>query len=160
MSAPRRNRRAVGYTPLGLLRRLWLLATGRQSIVAGECLQCGNCCREINLSRKNHWIRSEADFRRLAAEHPEYGRFKHIGYTVTGLMKFQCEFITAEGFCGDYENRPDICRDYPERDLYFMGGELTDLCGYSFRIVPSFRRMLKREMKHGIGYIPADSQED
>ncbi len=71
-------------------------------------------------------------------------------------MKFRCEFISEEGFCADYDNRPDICRDYPESDLYFMGGELTAYCGFRFDIVPSFKRFLKREIKRRDAYSPPD----
>jgi uncharacterized protein len=139
------------FTFLGLLRWIKLRLTGKQVIVAGECIQCGVCCRGLNLSRKSHWIRSEAEFERLAAALPEYRRFRHIGRTLTGLMKFDCECISKEGFCSDYENRPDFCSSYPEPDLYFMGGEIPPYCGFEFRIVPSFRRILNREMKNATG---------
>ena len=137
------------YTLVGILRLLWLRATGRQVAVTGECLQCGRCCREINLYKKNRWIRSESEFTRLTAARTEFARFRHTGYTLTGLMKFACEHVNEAGLCGDYENRPDFCRSYPETCLYFMGGELKEHCGYRFEVAPSFGRMLRRELKRG-----------
>jgi uncharacterized protein len=138
---------ATRFTFVGLLRWLRLCATGKQVIIEGHCIQCGVCCRELNLSRKSHWIRSKAEFARLAADLPEYKRFRHIGYSLTGLMKFDCECLSKEGYCSDYENRPDFCASYPEPDLYFMGGEIPPLCGFRFSIVPSFGRILSREIK-------------
>ncbi|MFA6450179.1 MAG: YkgJ family cysteine cluster protein [bacterium] len=135
------------FTFFGLLRWLWLRASRKEVIVEGFCLQCGVCCRGLNLSRKSHWIRSKAEFARLAAELPEYKRFIHNGNTLTGLMKFDCNCLSKEGYCADYEGRPDFCRAYPEADLYFMGGEIPPYCGFKFAVVPSFGNMLRREMK-------------
>ena len=147
------------FTFFGLLRWLRLRFTGKQVIVAGHCFQCGVCCTDLNLSRKSHWIRSKAEFDRLSEKMPEYRRFKHIGYSLTGLMKFHCDCLTKEGYCGDYEGRPDFCRDYPEPDLYFMGGDISPHCGYSFQIIPSFGRILNREMKRGPGDRPDEHRE-
>jgi uncharacterized protein len=146
--SPRKRILIPRFTFHGMLRWLYLRATHKQVIVEGNCLQCGVCCRDLNLSRKSHWIRSKAEFSRLSAELPEeYERFRHIGYTLTGLMKFDCKHLSKEGYCSDYENRPALCRLYPEADLYFMGGDIQPFCGFSFKIVPSFGRMLKKEMK-------------
>lgn len=156
----RENAFIPGFTIIGLFRWIYLRATHRQVIVEGRCLQCGVCCRELNLSRKSYWIRRKSDFEKLRAEYPGYERFRHIGYSMTGLMKFDCEYLTKEGYCSDHENRPDLCRSYPEPDLYFMGGEIQPYCGYSFKIVPSFGRMLDQEMKSAADKPPETPEEE
>jgi len=133
------------YTFLGLFKWLWLKIRGHRIVVCGNCKICGLCCRDLNLTNGDHWIRSKDEFKLLVEKKPEYSRFIHTGYTPGGIMVFSCECIGSDGLCGDYENRPDFCRTYPETDLYFMGGELPDHCGFSFKVMPSFDRILERE---------------
>ncbi len=137
------------YTLTGFFKWLWLRVTGRQVVVAGECLQCGRCCSRLNLTWKDHWIRKEKDFEEMLAEYPEYERFEHIGNTPAGIMIFSCDRLTDDGLCGDNDNpdRPAFCGSYPDHDLCFMGGELLDHCGYRFETAPSFRKMLKKELE-------------
>jgi hypothetical protein len=130
----------------GIFRWLRLAAARRRVFVSGECLTCGSCCGNLSLSRGSRWLRSEAEFKRLSKERPEYARFRIIGMSATGLLKFSCDCATNEGLCGDYENRPDFCRTYPDEDLYFMGGELPAHCGFRFETVPAFDKILKKEL--------------
>jgi len=149
--------RLVKFTPSGLLKWLKLKITGRELIVAGECRMCGRCCRHLNLSYKDRWIRKESDFDQLVEKYPEYDRFHITGKTPAGLLIFRCDRVTDEGRCGDHAGRPDICRDYPEPDLPFSGGELLDHCGYYFKAVPSFKKQLDKAHKSPVG-DPADAE--
>lgn len=135
------------YTFPGFLKWLWFRARGLRVVVTGECLQCGRCCHRLNLTRYDHWIRSEKEFDRMVGENPDYGHFKREGSTATGLLVFRCGKVLEDGACGDYENRPSFCRTFPEPDLYFMGAELIEGCGYRFEVVPSFGKMLGRELR-------------
>jgi uncharacterized protein len=136
------------YTFIGFIKWLWLGLRGRRVIAAGECLLCGRCCHRVNLTGENdRWISSSREFKRQAARRPDYARFRLEGATITGLMTFCCECAREDGACGDYENRPDFCRVFPEPELFFMGAELLDGCGYRFEVVPSFKRMLERQIK-------------
>ena len=137
----------IGYTPGGLALWLKLRATGKELQVAGACLRCGLCCRQLNLSYRDRWLRRIPDFHRMLEDHPEYSRFHITGKTGGGLLLFECEHITPEGLCGDHDGRPDICRNYPEKDLLFSGGELLPYCGYRFVEAPSFRKMLEKAAK-------------
>ena len=132
------------FTPKGLMKWLRLKLTGREMVVGGSCLMCGRCCRRLNLSYGDRWIRSEKDFNSLVEDFPEYKRFHIVDETPAGLLVFECDMLTQEGLCGDHDGRPDICREYPEPDLPFTGGELLDHCGYSFKEVPSFKKHLEK----------------
>ncbi|HOC93430.1 MAG TPA: YkgJ family cysteine cluster protein [bacterium] len=132
------------YSFLGLARWLWLRLLGKEIIVSGECDMCGGCCRALNLSEKGRWVRTEEEFRGLVEKYPEYARFKHCGFTTLGLMTFECSMLGPDNLCADHDNRPELCRVYPETDLYFMCGALPRSCGYEYKAAPSFRRALRR----------------
>ncbi len=148
--------KVLRYTPAGLAKWLWHKARGREVVVAGQCDMCGRCCLHLNLSYGDRWIRKEKDFRAMLKDYPDYDRFELIGKTDGGLLIFKCSMITEDGKCGDHENRPDICREYPDPDLLYSGGELLDHCGYSFKVVPSFKRVMQAAQKtsrNGNGHI-------
>ena len=155
MSGRERSHNVISrYTFVGFLKWLWLRATGRQVVVTGECLMCGRCCHLLNLSHSDKWIRSEREFRELVEEHPEYARFRHVGYTLSGIMTFECDYVSEDGLCGDYEDRPEFCRTYPEIELCFMGAGLPEHCGYQFEVSPSFQKLLKRSKANYKGNVP------
>jgi Fe-S-cluster containining protein len=39
-----------------------------------------------------------------------------VGVTDSGLQRFDCQAQAADGRCGVYANRPDVCRSYDCRD--------------------------------------------
>lgn len=136
--------KVLKYTPSGFLKWLLHTLTGREVAVGGRCLMCGRCCKHLNLSYGDHWVRKEKDFLAMLKDYPEYDRFELIGETDSGLLIFQCNVLGEDGRCGDHENRPDICREYPDPDLYYTGGELLEHCGYCFKVVPSFKRVFEK----------------
>lgn len=139
------------YTLLGVIRWVRLTLARKRVYVAGEYLKCGRCCLNLNLSKGSTWLRTRKMFERLRAERPEYNRFHIIKESGgTDLLWFRCDCATEEGLCGDYENRPDFCRTYPDEDLYYMGGELPAHCGFRFEIVPAFDKMLKKEFARAL----------
>lgn len=137
------------YTPGGMLRWLRMKAQGREMAVMGACMMCGRCCRQLNLSYKDKWLRKEKEFERLFLTHEEFMRFRVTGRTAEGLLIFECDKITEEGLCGDHEGRPALCREYPLPELVFTGGELLDHCGYELRETPSFKKALSKAEKSG-----------
>lgn len=137
------------YTPAGVLKWLRLKILGREIVIEGECLCCGRCCRRLNLSYRDRWLRDEKDFEEMFLQHEEYMRFRVTERTDDGLLVFECDKISEEGLCMDHENRPDLCREYPLPELPFTGAELLDHCGYSFAERPSFRKALAKAKKAG-----------
>lgn len=135
------------YTPQGILKWIRLKILGREIVVEGACLQCGRCCRRLNLSYRDRWLRDEKDFEEMFLAHEEYTRFRITDRTDDGLLVFECDKISEHGLCLDHENRPALCSEYPLTELVFTGAELLDHCGYRFVEAPSFRKALVRAKK-------------
>ncbi|MGE4553548.1 MAG: YkgJ family cysteine cluster protein [Desulfovibrionaceae bacterium] len=111
--------------------------------VAGECRQCGYCCREIRIWADGGWIASRRALRRLLRSEPEYARLEVVGRDPAGRLIFTCSWLTEDGRCRDHEHRLDLCRSHPGPGLYFAGVELSPLCGYRM-VVPRLRDLWRR----------------
>jgi uncharacterized protein len=148
-------RQLLRFTPSGIMKWLAVAAHGKQMAISGECLMCGNCCRRICLTGGNFWIRSEKEYRKCLKKYPEYEWFRPLGRSWPGVLVFECTKLGEDGLCGDYENRPGFCREYPHTDIFFMGAELPEKCGYKFVVVPDFKKMLHHE-----SVKPTDRQFD
>jgi Fe-S-cluster containining protein len=131
----------------GLVRYLNYKWFGRDIILTGQCRRCGACCRNLVLDIHGEWVRSEEDFFALKEENPDYARFRITGRGKDGLLRFTCDRLTEDGCCRDHENRLPICRNYPERDMFFMNGDLLPGCGYELHQDVPFERVLCRKMK-------------
>jgi Fe-S-cluster containining protein len=59
-------------------------------------------------------------------------------------FKTPCRLITKDYKCGDYKNRPKICRDYPEADELCEGETALPSCKELFKNVKDFEKYLKR----------------
>lgn len=140
------------YSILGWFRVVRLKLTGKRVVVTGSCNLCGRCCRRVSLEAGGRWLRSEAEFRRLVKIYPEYWRFTVTGRDSQGFLLFTCSWYDeASGVCRDHDHRLEICRGYPDIDLYFTGGEIHDGCGYRFSEVVPFEKILNQELEaqHG-----------
>ena len=126
--------------------------SGKKVVVTGSCNLCGRCCRRVSLEAGGRWLRSEAEFNRLLTIYPEYRRFSLTGRDSQGFLLFTCSWYDEpSGVCRDHDNRLEICRSYPDIDLYFTGGEIHGGCGYQFSEVVPFEKILNRELdaQHG-----------
>ncbi len=130
----------------GFFYLLLLKVRGKEIITCGSCRACGRCCRRISLHDGHQWLRRKEDFVRLLEVQPEYGRFSIVETDKQGFLVFSCSLITPSGLCGDYENRLPLCRNFPEKSLPFCGGSLPSGCGYSFREVTPFAKVLQKEL--------------
>lgn len=79
-----------------------------------NCLECGGkCCHFFGLSAPKS---GNKDYERYLELHGvrivDSVRFGRIS-----IMPLKCRNLTPEGRCGDYENRPQVCRDFDERTL-------------------------------------------
>lgn len=106
----------------------------------GYCCKCGDCCRYILCVEPY----TELGFKLMKLFNPSYRRFKIIGRDKYDNLVLACSLIREDGLCPDYENRPDICRNYPNPDKIYSGGTLYKRCTY--RLVPekSFAEHLDR----------------
>jgi hypothetical protein len=132
------------FTLSGLIRYIKLKLLGRDIIISGSCLQCGRCCRKLCLEIKGRWATSENKFYNLVKNNPDYERFKIIGRDEQGFLEFACTWLQEDGSCHDHDNRLRICRDFPEKDMFFMNGILPEGCGYSVHEAVPFDKILKK----------------
>lgn len=128
--------------------RFIILKMQRKSIsVVGQCSLCGKCCRKISLEVRGGWIRTEKQFFGIVRDYPEYARFVIDGKDGQGFLQFSCNWCTDEGVCRDHSNRLSICRNFPDISLYFCGGEVPMGCGYTFKKIVPFSKILDSEIK-------------
>lgn len=135
------------FSLLGFLRFLRLQLMGKTVLVTGHCTNCGKCCRSISLEHSEGWLRDEKKFAAITVDYPEYKRFEIIGKDSQGFLLFRCSWLTTEGLCRDHEKRLPLCRNFPEKSLFFCGGSLPSGCGYSLSEVVPFEKELKKAMK-------------
>jgi len=106
----------------------------------GYCCKCGDCCRFLYsagpMSRLMFWF--------IKLFHPQYRRFKVIGKDENGLI-LACTLIKEDGLCPDYENRPDVCSEFPNPDRVYSGGRLYKRCTYKLVPEKSFGDFLSVE---------------
>ena len=130
-----------------LLNLLFMKLSGREMIKTGKCNCCGACCRNINLKIEGDWLKSERAFRKIAESMPEYKRFMITGVDEHGYLTFRCSCQQEDLMCGDYENRPDICRAFPEKSLVLCGGSVPETCGFTIKVGVPFAKRLEQAVK-------------
>jgi Fe-S-cluster containining protein len=95
------------------------------------CPKPGACCTDfsLNIGRlpKDDWQTAAA--RKMRAHNLPFIplRLAITGQETDGqpaefdgrvMIRFTCPLVTPEGRCGDYENRPQLCRTYqPKQDM-------------------------------------------
>jgi len=109
--------------------------------IEGECTMCGDCCRYM-LSMDTY---TEEEFNFLTKFYPKYRRFKVIGKDSSGNLILACKLIDETNKCPDYENRLEMCKDYPNPKKIRAGGNLYKRCTY--RLIPekSFKSYLQED---------------
>ncbi|MBE0583566.1 MAG: YkgJ family cysteine cluster protein [Desulfofustis sp.] len=123
---------------------------GRDLIRTGSCRCCGCCCQLINLRVGGRWLTSSAQFDRVVQDHPQYRQFVVNGVDHQGLLQLSCTLLRDDGRCGDYENRPALCRSFPTKSLVLCGGVLPPSCGYVITsAVPFAKRLQTAQRRHG-----------
>lgn len=110
-----------------------------------KCVGCATCCRlacsEFSYEELKHKASNGDNFAKQFVSifipyedeniarkiYPEY--FELLADKLDGekVYFYHCPKLTAENRCSDYENRPGICRDFPDNPLSL----LPAACGYS-----------------------------
>jgi Fe-S-cluster containining protein len=116
----------------------------KSPLLIGECNQCGDCCRQLTLSTADGLIRSEEAFRQLLAKRPEYRifRIEHQD-PLDKVIYFKCTRLGADNRCQAYEQRPRICRIYPNARMFDHGARLPSSCGYRLAPQSEFEAILQ-----------------
>lgn len=119
----------------------------RKYYKAGQCLGCGNCCKKIYVKTHNHVVQEEKEFEKLKLLHRFYTYLKIVDKDDTGLV-FECSNLDNKtNLCKIHKKRPGICRRYPQEELFTMGGELSEGCGYKMAPIISFSEVLEQKIK-------------
>jgi len=135
---------------ISLYVRKWIAKKqGKSYIRVGKCNKCGFCCTMLTLCIEGKPITKEEEFEHLKEVFPEYTRFYIIGRDEDGHLLFTCKYLTEDFKCGDYKNRPQICREYPDQQLLTKGGILVSKCGYKFIPVENFEDILAKTIDRG-----------
>ena len=118
----------------------------RQYYRKGNCLGCGKCCRKIYVKTSKHVISDEKEFEVLKNQHKFYTYLTVVDKDEIGLV-FSCSNLDKEtNLCKIHKKRAGICRRYPQEELFRMGGELSEDCGYKMVPIIPFADILKKKM--------------
>lgn len=118
----------------------------------GQCLGCGKCCQKIYVKTHNHVIQEEKEFQKLKLLHRFYTYLEVVDKDETGLV-FSCSNLDKEtNLCKIHKKRPGICRRYPQEELFRIGGELSEGCGYNMVPIVPFSEVLEKKMKRKPNY--------
>lgn len=120
-----------------------LKVLGRKYLRTGKCNGCGRCCQKIYIRHSKNIIKNHEEFERLKPLHFFYRYLKVIDKDESGLV-FECTKLNKEtGKCTAYKHRALICRQYPMEEIFMLGGEITEDCGFKFIPIRSFEDVLK-----------------
>lgn len=119
---------------------------GKKYYRKGNCLGCGKCCKKIYVKTHKHVIQDEKEFEKLKLLHRFYTYLTVIDKDETGLV-FSCSNLDEKtNLCKIHKKRPLICRRYPQEELFMMGGELSEDCGYKMVPITSFSEILEKKL--------------
>lgn len=126
---------------------LSLKILGKKYIRTGKCKACGKCCQGIHVRHSKHLIQDEEEFERLKEQHYFYNFLEIVEKNELGLI-FACTKVHPEtGKCTVYSQRARICKVYPQEELFMMGGEISEDCGFSFVPIQSFEEVFQKVNK-------------
>ena len=113
----------------------------------GHCLMCGRCCEKIYVKHGKNVITEEETFYKLQKMHSFYSSLELIGKDENGLI-FRCKNLDTETRkCKNHKKRDNICRKYPQEEIFMMGGDMAKTCGYRFVPIYTFKEILKKIKK-------------
>lgn len=93
--------------------------------IEGKCNKCGNCCRQI----RAYGLKNEKELKLMQLIFPHYKRFYITGKDINGEYILSCIYLMKNGLCSVYNNRPSVCKNYPEKVIQF-NAEMIDNCGF------------------------------
>lgn len=132
-----------------LKKFFYLHVLNRKYYRVGSCNACGRCCQKIYVKHKE-LIQTEEEFEKLKTMHEFYTYLTVIDKDETGLV-FECKNLDKEtNKCKIHKHRPGICRRYPQEELFGMGGNLADHCGYKLIPIESFEEVFEKVAKKNL----------
>jgi Fe-S-cluster containining protein len=88
----------------------------------------GHCCRRFCLPAPYKDFEEEFAFKMLGGNPSKWAEVEKVFPMLIplgvedGAERFTCKHLLPNGDCGDYENRPRMCRDYPYEDSCMFSG--------------------------------------
>lgn len=122
----------------------------KQYIRKGKCRCCGNCCQGIYVRHSGGVISNEQDFEKLKFKHFFYSYLEIVDKTENGIVFACTKFDKETNRCTVHKHRGLICRNYPQEELFMIGGELHESCGFSFDPIYSFQEVLTKQMSKSV----------
>lgn len=107
----------------------WGMAKSEIFYVDGACKHSGMCCTGLTLVNQGRVIRSRMQFNKVLVRQPDYGCFIPHTQSDGAISHFSCSHLLPNNRCGNYENRPKICRQYPH-SAFMMHDFIPTGCGY------------------------------
>jgi len=125
----------------------WSKILGKKYYRTGKCNCCGSCCRKIYVQSAKGVIKDKNELEKLKLLHRFYTYLNVIGEDEIGLI-FECTQLDTEtNLCKIHDDRPDICRRYPQEEMFMMGGATCDDCGFKFEPIIPFEEVLQKTLK-------------
>ena len=130
-----------------LKRFYYLYILKRKYYRSGKCNCCGRCCEKIYVKHGKNILNDEEVFKKLQNMHSFYENLEVVGKDDTGLI-FRCNHLDPQTrLCKNHKNRDRICRDYPQEEIFMMGADLSENCGYKFTPIVPFAEVFDKVMK-------------
>ena len=115
--------------------------------IEGTCKMTGSCCQNLILVNRGQPVRSREGFAALVRRKPYHRMFVPLEEPDSeGRLRFSCSNLTEEHRCGIYDQRPDICRRYPESHMITLGGKLLPGCGFTIVLAKNFEQFLDENL--------------
>ena len=96
--------------------------------IAGQCKHSGYCCNSILISDQGIEITNIKNWTDFITKNPTFSRFRPSLFN-GNIQSFNCDCLQYDFKCSDYDNRPQMCRDYPKS--YFLSyGKTYAGCGF------------------------------
>ncbi len=126
------------------IKKFLLKILGKKYVREGQCHSCGRCCREIYVKHARGIVSEEKEFEKLKKLHRFYSYLRIIEKTENGLV-FECTKLDKHtNNCTVYKNRALLCKLYPQEEIFMLGGEISENCGFRFTPIESFEEVLNR----------------
>jgi len=120
----------------------------KRNPITGTCRCCGKCCKNLILINRGKPVRNIEQFNKLKKKKNYHERFRPVFRDAEdNFLYFSCDRLDDENKCSDYQHRPEICREYPNKNMIKYGGRFLEGCGYRIKPAEDFKEILSQEMK-------------
>ena len=125
--------------------------------VAGGCRHSGNCCNHLMIMVDGHAVNTRTDFHHHVSTKPSHTMFKPTYRNDSDqIAYFSCSKLGPQSLCQDYDNRPQMCRNYPASN-FLLGSSLYQGCGFVVAFKERVPRVTNKHLLQRIMSVNAAS---